>query len=49
MRVKKVYRYINNVYTYDSYGNWIKKEEYRGKNEDELVKTNIKERKFEYY
>jgi len=40
---------IRYVYTYDSYGNWIKKEEYKGKNEDELVKTNIKERKLEYY
>jgi len=41
--------FIRYVYTYDSYGNWIKKEEYRGNNEDELVKTNIKERKLEYY
>ncbi len=37
------------IYTYDSYGNWIKVEEFSGKNEDELVKTNIKERKLEYY
>ncbi len=36
-------------YSYDSYGNWIKKEEYRGSNEEELVKTKIKERKLEYY
>ncbi|MBP7102491.1 MAG: hypothetical protein KBA86_04505 [Bacteroidales bacterium] len=37
------------VYEYDSYGNWIKKEEYRGKNEDELLKMNVKERILEYY
>ena len=40
---------IRYVYTYDLYGNWIKKEEYRGKNENELLKTNIIERKLEYY
>lgn len=40
---------IRYIYTYDSYGNWIKKEEYRGKNKNELLNTNIKERKLEYY
>lgn len=40
---------IRYVYTYDSYGNWIKKEEYKGKNIDELLNTNINERKLEYY
>lgn len=40
---------IRYVYTYDSYGNWIKKEEYKGNNKDELIKTIINERKLEYY
>ena len=40
---------IRHVYTYDQYGNWIKMEEFEGKNENELKKTNITERIFEYY
>ena len=45
-QIAMVFRY---VYTYDQYGNWIKKEEYEGKNEDKLEKIKIIERKFEYY
>ena len=40
---------IRYVYTYDSFGNWIKKETYRGKNEENLSKRLVEERVIEYY
>jgi len=40
---------IRYVYSYDSFGNWIKKEKYEGKNEEELSKKFIEERIIEYY
>lgn len=43
---EKIYRY---VYTYDSYGNWIKREEFEGESEDTLERIQIEDRIIEYY
>ena len=40
---------VRYIYTYDFFGNWIKKEKYEGKNEEELSKSQIYERIIEYY
>ena len=37
------------VYTYDSWGNWIKREKHIGENEENLFKTLVEERVIEYY
>jgi len=42
----KIIRY---VYSYDSFGNWTKREKYEGKSEEELSKMEINERIIEYY
>lgn len=43
---EKIYLY---VYTYDSYGNWIKREEFEGESEDTLERIQIEDRIIEYY
>ena len=40
---------IRYVYAYDSFGNWIKKEEYTGEDEENLSKVKITDRIIEYY
>lgn len=43
---EKIFLY---VYTYDSYGNWIKREEFEGESEDTLERIQIEDRIIEYY
>ena len=50
-RVKNdgIVEFIHYVYSYDSFGNWIKKETYTGESEENLSKILTEERIIEYY
>ena len=45
----QVVKLIRYAYSYDSYGNWTKKEKFEGKNEQDLSIVAIDERVIEYY
>lgn len=45
-QIVKIIRY---VYSYDSFGNWVKREKYEGQNEEDLSVIIIVEREIEYY
>lgn len=46
---KEVINILHFSYTYDKFGNWIKKEKYQGKTEKELKLKTVEERLIEYY
>lgn len=45
----KLLKIVRFIYTYDSVGNWIKKEKFEGKTEHELSKIEVDDRTIEYF
>ena len=49
IRNNQTVKMIRYVYTYDSYENWIKREQYEGETEENLSVKLVDEREIEYY